>query len=68
MVSRSADRALHVTSLIMGYSKIGHAVAGDDEVMLQRVIETIAEEHQSEFAKLLGFSTPESFCNMRAQR
>ncbi|MDM8549673.1 hypothetical protein QUF72_06340 [Desulfobacterales bacterium HSG2] len=64
MVNRSADRALHVTSLILDYSKIGHAVAGDDEVSLQRVIETIAEE----VCQTRDFSTPESFCNMRAQR
>ncbi|MDM8549477.1 ATP-binding protein [Desulfobacterales bacterium HSG2] len=51
MINRSADRALHITTLILDYSKLGHAAAGDEEVRLRDVIGAVVEEHRDRFAE-----------------
>jgi signal transduction histidine kinase len=50
MVNQSIISALGVTTLILEYSRLGRATAGNDKVNLTEVIGRILQEHQAAFA------------------
>lgn len=50
-VNQALVNALGVTTLILEYSRLGRASAGQDRVKLREVIERIVQEHQTAFAE-----------------
>lgn len=50
MVNQSIISALGVTTLILEYSRLGRATAGNEKVNLTKVIRRILQEHQAAFA------------------
>jgi len=51
MVNSSLVSALSVTTLILEYSRLGRATAGNDQVSLSAVINRVIQEHQAAFGE-----------------
>jgi signal transduction histidine kinase len=51
LLTRSIDRAVEVTRLVLEYSRLGRFTVAKEPLRLQYMLETIVQEHQGKFAE-----------------